>query len=281
MGDAPPWNSPASLGRAVEIAYPTSIDEAVASLAESPGATLLAGGTDLMVEVNFQHLRPDFVIALRRVGELATWDERRIGAGVTYRRLEEGPHPALAQLSRTIGSPQIRNAGTIGGNLGTASPAGDALPFLAALDADIELRSSRGTRTMKWDEFITGVKSTAIQPDELIIAALLPEHIPERQAFGKIGVRNAMVISMVSACVFRADDGATTVALGSVGPTPIRARRAEEMISAVAAPIASDLAEFARLVSEEVRPITDHRSTAEYRRHASGVLARRLLERCL
>jgi CO/xanthine dehydrogenase FAD-binding subunit len=252
------------------------------ALDADPHASLLAGGTDLMVEVNFGHAKPKHVIALRRIQALQAWEGRRIGAGVTYTRMEHGPHVALAQLARTVGSPQIRNAGTIGGNLGTASPAGDALPFLAAVDAEVELLSkARGTRLVPWDEFLVGVKRTTRRDDEIIVAAVLPERLPERQAFGKIGVRNAMVISMVSACVTRDDDGTTRVALGAVGPTPVRARRAEELISAEPTPSAAALAEFARLVSEEVRPITDHRGTEQYRRHASGVLARRLLERCL
>jgi CO/xanthine dehydrogenase FAD-binding subunit len=265
----------------VECEYPRNLDAAAAALAADPEATLLAGGTDVMVEVNFGHINPSHVISLRRIDALQGWQGRRIGAGVTYTRMETGPHRALAALSRTVGSPQIRNAGTIGGNLGTASPAGDALPFLAALDAEVELHSVRGTRTVRWDEFITGVKRTSLQPGEIIAAAILPEDIPERQAFAKIGIRSAMVISMVSACLFRADHGATRVALGAVGPTPIRPRRAEEMISAEPTPSESALDEFARLVSEEVRPITDHRGTEAYRRHAAGVLARRLLERCL
>jgi CO/xanthine dehydrogenase FAD-binding subunit len=265
----------------VEATLPRDLDEAVAALDADPEATLLGGGTDLMVEVNLGGFRPSSVIGLRRVAELGELTPQRIGAGVTYRRLEAGPHKALAELSRTVGSPQIRNAGTIGGNLGTASPAGDSLPFLAALDAEVELTSADGTRTMRWDDFITGVKRNQRRPNEIITAALLPDHVPARQAFAKIGVRNAMVISTVSACLFRADDGTTTIALGSVAPTPLRARRAEEMISAEASPSEAALAEFARLVSEEVTPITDHRSTESYRRHASGVLARRLLERCL
>lgn len=265
----------------MEATLPKDLDEALAALDFDPGATLLAGGTDLMVEVNLAGHRPSNVIGLRRVPELQEYDGRRIGAGVTYRRLERDGHRALAQLSRTVGSPQIRNAGTIGGNLGTASPAGDALPFLAALDAEIELASARGTRTLPWNEFLVGVKRNAREPGELITAAILPERVPEQQAFAKIGIRSAMVISTVGACLFRDDDGTTTIALGSVAPTPIRARRAEEMISAEKSPSEAALSEFARLVSEEVQPITDHRSTEAYRRHASGVLARRLLERCL
>jgi CO/xanthine dehydrogenase FAD-binding subunit len=259
--------------------HPTSIDEALAGLTE--GGTPLAGGTDLMVEVNFGHTRPEHVIALRRVDELKEWAGSRIGAGVTWRRIEKQGPKALAEAARTVGSPQIRNAGTIGGNLGTASPAGDGHPFLAAVDASIELVSSTASRTLLWSDFFVGVKKTARRDDELIAAVHLPDQIPERQAFGKIGVRNAMVIATVNCVVTRNDDGRTTVALGSVAPTPIRASRAEAMISSISTPGASDLEEFQRLVSEEVRPITDHRSTEQYRRHGAGVLARRLLERCL
>jgi CO/xanthine dehydrogenase FAD-binding subunit len=234
-----------------------------------------------MVEVNFGHRRPENVVGLRRVGELQEWEQNRIGAGVTWRRIERTGPNALAQAARTVGSPQIRNAATIGGNLATASPAGDGHPFLAAVDASIELVSQERTRLIPWDEFFTGVKQTSLREDELISAVVLPTHLPERHEFAKVGVRNAMVISTVCAVVTRSGDGTTTIGLGSVAPTPIRARRAEEMISAAGTPSEVDLAEFQRLVAEEVSPITDHRSTERYRRHAAGVLARRLLERCL
>jgi len=261
---------------------PTSLDEALDLLDEHPGATVLAGGTDLMVSVNYDHLRPETIVALRRIPELGEMDGRFIGAGVTWSRLERGPWPAMAQAARTVGSPQIRNAGTLGGNLGTASPAGDGLPFLAALDAEIVLASRRGgERVLPWDEFVTGPKQTALHPGELILGARLPVRVPLRQGFSKVGTRNAMVISIAAACLFRDKDGTTRIALGSVGPTPVRARRAEAMISAERFPSAAALAEFQRLVSEDVRPITDHRSTEGYRRHASGVIARRLLERVL
>lgn len=266
----------------MEVLRPRELDAALEALATHPEPTVLAGGTDLMVEVNFGHRRPRTVVAVRRVEELARWEDGFIGAGVTYRRLESSRHPALAQLSRTIGSPQIRRAGTIGGNLGTASPAGDALPYLAALDAEVVLASAeRGERRLAWDAFLTGPKRNARAPDELIVGVRLPADVPERQAFAKIGTRNAMVISVVSGVVTRADDGTTTVALGSVGPTVLRARRAEELASATTRPTEADLSEFARLVSEDVRPIDDHRASAAYRRHAAGVLARRLLERLL
>lgn len=263
----------------METHHPTTLPDALDALDAEPEAMILAGGTDLMVSVNYHALRPSAVIGIRRVEELREWSSRFIGAGVTYTRMEHGPIPALAQAARTVGSPQIRNAGTLGGNLGTASPAGDALPVLAALDAEIVVRSKGGERSLPWDEFITGPKRNALQPGELIVGARLPEHIPQSQAFAKIGIRNAMVIAIASCCLFRDEDGRTTVALGSVGPTPIRARRAEEMISAEAEPSPAAIEEFGRLVAEEVSPIDDHRSTAAYRRHASGVLAKRLLER--
>ena len=257
------------------------LDEALGFLQEWPDATPLAGGTDLMVEVNAGRARPERVLSLRRVPELQVWDHGRIGAGVTWRRLEEAGNPALAQAARTIGSPQIRNAGTLGGNVGTASPAGDGLTFLAAADAEIELASAGARRKVPWDEFFVGVKRTTRRPDELITEVVVPGDIPRRQAFGKVGVRSAMVISIVVCCVLRAEDGATRVALGSVAPTPMRAREAERMISAERHPSTATLDEFARLVAGEVRPITDHRATADYRRQAAGVLARRLLERVL
>ena len=235
-----------------------------------------------MVEVNLAHHRPQAVIGLRGLADLEDLDHRRIGAGVTWQRLEASPHRALAQLASTVGSPQIRAAGTLGGNIATASPAGDGLPWLAALDAGIEVASrDRGKRVVAWSDFFTGVKRTSLADDELVTAAVLEKDAPRSQHFGKVGVRSAMVISTVAAVVTRRGDGTTRVGLASVAPTPMRAYAAEEMISSEASPSEAALAEFGRLVSEEVRPITDHRSTEQYRRHASGVLARRLLERCL
>jgi CO/xanthine dehydrogenase FAD-binding subunit len=266
----------------VEITRPLNLADALEARASDPGADLLAGGTDLMVGVNFGHSSPEHVIALRRIDEMADVGARRIGAGVTWARLERSEHRALAQLARTVGSPQIRAAGTIGGNIGTSSPAGDGLPWLAAMEAEIEVASKeRGVRRLPWNEFFTGVKRNALEPDEVIIGAILPEDMPSNQEFAKIGQRSAMVISTVSACVARHDDGTIRVALGSVAPTPVRAPRAEALIAANPAPSEMVLEEFARTVSAEVSPITDHRSTESYRRHAAGVLARRLLERCL
>ena len=265
----------------MEVALASDLSDALTAKAAAPGAEFLAGGTDLMVEVNLAHHRPDHVIGLRRVDELKHHGDGRIGAGVTWATLEGSEHRALAQLARTVGSPQIRAAGTIGGNVGTASPAGDGLPWIAALDAGIEVASqSRGRRVVHWEDFFTGVKRTSLADDEMITAVVLPDEVPVVQEFAKIGIRSAMVISTVSCVVMRTADG-FRIALGSVAPTVIRARQAEEMLNAESSVTESVLEAFASIVSSEVRPITDHRSTEAYRRHAAGVLARRLVERCL
>lgn len=258
-----------------------TIGEALAAKASQPDAQLLAGGTDLMVEVNLAFRRPQDVIGIGTVTELKEQTPNRIGAGVTWETLESSPHQALAHLARTVGSPQIRAAGTIGGNIGTASPAGDGLPWIAAIDAEIEVASqSRGRRLVPWSEFFTGVKRTSLADDEMVTAVALPDYMPTVQHFAKIGVRSAMVISTVSCVVARGTDG-FRVALGSVAPTVVRVHQAEEFLNSEPTPSDTTLDEFAVRVSEEVSPITDHRSTEAYRRHAAGVLARRLVERCL
>lgn len=264
----------------METVLATSLDEALDALTADPGATVLAGGTDLMVSVAYGDLRPSSVVSVRRIPDLHRLDDSFVGAAVTWAELERGPWPAFAEAARTVGSPQIRAVGTLGGNLGTASPAGDGLPFLAAIDAEVVLVSRTGTRSLPWHEFITGPKSTALGAGEIILGASIPP-ISGKQAFAKVGARSAMVISIASACLLRDDAGSTRIALGSVGPKPMRARRAEEMISAEHSPSSAAIDEFARLVTEEVTPIDDHRSTAAYRRHAAGVISRRLLERCL
>jgi CO/xanthine dehydrogenase FAD-binding subunit len=274
---------------------PDTVDAAVAQLAEDPTATVLAGGTDLMVEVNDGHRRPDrSVVVVNRIAELRSWRRNAadqtvtIGAAVSYRELEIGPLaellPALAQAARTVGSPQIRNAGTLGGNLGTCSPAGDGLPVLAALDAVVELAGPGGRRTMPVTDFMVGVKRTALEPGEMIVSVTVPL-VQGWQGYAKVGVRNAMVIAVASACVVldRANRN-VGVALGSVGPTILRCPTAEAHLAAAIEwstleVDAGELLRFGELVASESRPITDHRSTAEYRRHAVGVLARRLVRR--
>lgn len=280
---------------AVPVHLPETVDAAVAHLAATPGATVLAGGTDLMVEVNDGHRRPDdTVVVVNRIAELRSW--RRdpdaatvtIGAAVTYRELEAGPLaemvPALSQAARTVGSPQIRNAGTLGGNLATCSPAGDGLPVLAALDARIELASTGGRRAVAVTDFMVGVKRTALEPAEMIVGITVPI-VDGWQGYAKVGVRNAMVIAVASACVvFDRPTQRTAIAVGSVGPTILRCRDAEEHLAAsvdwdTLAVAPDDLDRVGELVSAASRPITDHRSSAQYRRHAVGVLARRLARR--
>jgi len=277
------------------VAVPTSLDDAVRLLGEQPDALLLAGGTDAMVEINDGHRRPgELVIALNRIGDLRAWRHDAdaatltIGAGVTYTELMQEPLaslvPALAEASRTVGSPQIRNAGTLGGNLGTCSPAGDGLPVLSALDAQVRIVSADGERTASVHDVMVGVKQTSLEPRELIADIALPIRTGW-QGYAKVGVRNAMVIAVASAClVVDADAHRTAIALGSVGPTIIRCHGAETQLADAVdwghdTVAASALDELAAAVSAESRPITDHRSTAEYRRHAVGVLTRRLARR--
>jgi CO/xanthine dehydrogenase FAD-binding subunit len=281
----------------VALLAPLSLDDAVGALDAHPDALVLAGGTDLMVEINGGHRAisgDETVIAVNRVAELRTWTVDpnartvRIGAGVTYRELEAPPLadllPALAQAARTVGSPQIRHAGTIGGNLGTCSPAGDTLPVLSALDATVELLGAGGGRSMPVHEFMTGVKRTARRPGELIVAVTLPL-LDGWQGYAKVGVRNAMVIAIASAAL-AVDEPSRSVriALGSVGPTILRAPEAEAFAASAVDWTTREIGEdavvtFGRMVAEASRPIDDHRSSAAYRRRAVEVVARRLLRR--
>lgn len=278
----------------MSVATPRSLDEAVELLAQDPSASLLAGGTDLMVEVNLHGRRPASVVSLTRVPELSMWriDEDRvvIGSGVPYAAMETGPLaevlPALAQAARTVGSPQIRAAGTLGGNLGTCSPAGDGLPVLSALDATVDLVSASGSRSVPFGEFMVGVKKNSARPGELIRSVTVPRHdrVPGSswQGYAKVGTRNAMVIATASVCLLRTASR-VAVAMGAVGPTILRATDAEEWLAArggLSVPPSDDeISEFADRVADAARPIDDHRSTAAYRRHAVRVLSRRLLER--
>src|SRR3989454_1454282 len=207
------------------------LDDVLEHLSSVPNVTVLAGGTDLMVELNFGRRRPEHIVAIDRVGELAGIERNgyvRMGAGVTYTRmLADARSQALSQAARTIGSPQIRNAGTIGGNLGTASPAGDTLPVLAALDATVVLRSKAGERRVPFADYMTGPKKSVRRADELIVAAEGDDAGPA-QTFMKVGTRNAMVIAVAGlALVVDRARRRVGVGLGSCGPTIIRATEAE------------------------------------------------------
>ncbi|MET9009737.1 FAD binding domain-containing protein [Streptomyces olivaceoviridis] len=274
---------------------PASWEEALAAKAEHPAAVPIAGGTDVMVEINFDHRRPEYLLDLNRVADLYEWevgeDAVRLGASVPYTAIMENLRaelPGLALASHTVASPQIRNRGGVGGNLGTASPAGDAHPALLAAGAEVEVASAaRGTRLIPIDAFYTGVKRNALQPDELIRAV----HIKKAdgpQQYSKVGTRNAMVIAV---CAFglalHPRTRTVRTGIGSAAPTPVRAKTAEEFLNAALEEggfwdngkiITPSVAKrFADLCSAACNPIDDVRGTASYRRHAVGVMARRTL----
>jgi len=279
----------------MDVLTPHSLDAALRLKAEQPEAWPIQGGTDVMVALNFDHGRPPALLNLNEVPELRGWSREngslRLGSGLTYMEIERGELrevlPALAEASRTVGSPQIRNRGTIGGNLGTSSPAGDGLPPLFASAAEVELASTSGTRRVPIAEFVTGPKRNGMAPDELIAAYTLPAAAGPQQ-FAKIGTRNAMVIAVCSlALALWPDERRVTACIGSAGPTPIPATDAEAFIAGVLdeqglwesrAPISeSALTRFGELVELAARPINDVRGTAAYRHHALRVLGRRTL----
>ena len=276
----------------MEFLQPESWQEALEMKSAHPEAVPIHGGTDVMVELNFDRERPEHILNLTRVPELREWGwengHLRVGAGVTYTRAIEGlsaPLPGLAIASRTVGSPQIRNRGTIGGNIASSSPAGDALPPLYASDAEVELASTEGTRIVPIEEFVTGPKKNVLESNELISAFCVPEAGGPQQ-YSKIGTRNAMVIALCSfGLALHPEQRKVGSCIGSAGPTPLRAQEAESFIEGVleegdlwskrGSVDETALARFGELVSEATRPIDDVRGTAAYRRHAVGVLARR------
>ena len=274
----------------MDVFLPRSLDEALDQKAAHPEAVPVAGGTDLWVAVNFGRARPPALLDLSRVQELKTWEAEngrvRVGAGVTFARIEREllAFRPLAEAARSVGSPQIRNRATIGGNLATASPAGDSIPVLAAYGADVVAVSKTGTRTQPWDAFFTGPKRTTLAPDELIVAVEWGR-VDAPGSFAKVGTRNAMVIAIAGLCL-QLDPAARAVrlALGSVAPTVVRAPAAEAFAAAAVPwdepdrPLADEVvAEFGRHAAAAATPIDDVRGTAAYRRRAVEVLACRAL----
>jgi CO/xanthine dehydrogenase FAD-binding subunit len=274
----------------MDFLQPASWADALAVKAAQPAAVPIAGGTDVMVELNFDRRRPPALLDLTRVDELTEWGTDgpylKVGAGVTYRRVidELGRRlPGLAMASRTVGSPQIRNRGTVGGNLGSASPAGDAHPPLLAGHALVELASVRGIRRVPVSDFFQGPKRSVLAPDELIAAFLVaPADGP--QQFAKVGTRNAMVIAVCSfAVALHPGERTVGTGIGSAAPTPVRAGEAERFLAAELpwesrGPLPDSTARrFGDLVAAAAAPIDDVRGTADYRRHALSVLARRTL----
>lgn len=278
----------------MEFLRPASWEEALAAKAAHPTAVPIAGGTDVMVELNFDHRRPDYLLDLNRITDLQEWETGegsvRLGASVPYTRVIEQLRtelPGLALAAHTVGSPQIRNRGSVGGNLGAASPAGDSHPALLAAGAEVEAESVRGTRRIPVEEFFTGVKRNALAEDELIRAV----HIARAdgpQQFSKVGTRNAMVIAV---CAFglalHPRTRTVRTGIGSAAPTPVRARAAEDFLNAAleeggfwdsGSTLTPAVArQFAELASGACNPIDDVRGSGRYRRHAVGVMARRTL----
>jgi CO/xanthine dehydrogenase FAD-binding subunit len=278
----------------MEFLRPGTWEEALELRAAHPDAVAIAGGTDVMVGINFGHLRPSRLLDLTRVGELQDWSTEdgavRLGAGVSYARVITelgGRLPGLAMAARTIGSPQIRNRGTVGGNLATASPAGDAHPALLAADAVVEVASLRGSRRIPVADFFTGPKRNAMDADELIAAVhVTPPSGP--QQYSKIGTRNAMVIAVAAfGLALHPDRQAVGTGIGSAAPTPRRAVAAEEFLAGELARAglwesraglpAETARRFGELVAEAASPIDDVRGSARYRLHALSVMARRAL----
>jgi CO/xanthine dehydrogenase FAD-binding subunit len=259
----------------VDVLTPRDLEDALRLKAERPEAVPIQGGTDVMVELNFDRARPAALLNLNEVAELRGWSRRNgriwLGAGLTYAEaMEPEPAallPALAEASRTVGGPQIRNRGTIGGNLGTSSPAGDALPPLLVCGADVKLASVRGERVVPLSNFLVGPKRNVLAEDELILGVSV-EAEESRQTFMKVGPRNAMVIAVVSLAL--RVDGDVRAAIGSAGPVPLLVRGGLDQV-----------ASFPQRVAEAASPIDDVRGTAAYRRHALRVLTKRALERCL
>lgn len=271
--------------------FPATLSEAAAILRARPGARLIAGGTDLLVK-HRNGLLPevtDFVdVTGLGLQDIALADGQvRIGSACTMTAVAGHPlvrerFPALVQGAMQVGAFQIRNAATLGGNVGNASPAGDSIPPLVSLDAVALLFGPDGRRTVPLAEFFTGPGKTVLQPGELIEAFLLPDR-RTAGAFLKLGERRAHAISKVSLALSCWDSGPgrreVRIALGAVAPTVIRCRKAEELLSAAPWPPPAELVDKARaLVVESARPIDDLRSEKEYRRRMTGVLFQRALE---
>jgi len=269
------------------------VNDVLENLSTHKDATILAGGTDLLVEINFGRIRPTHVVAIDRVDELKDHSSNghvRMGALVTYTRMLETDvgSPALQEAARTIGSPQIRNAATIGGNLGTCSPAGDALPVLAALEATVILASKKGERSVSFADFMTGPKKSVRRPDELIVAAEWDD-AGAAQTYMFAATRNAMAISIAGlALVVDRARRRVGVGLGSCGPTIIRATEAELFAVGLfeetgwdrpIRPSDAAVKEFGRLAAGGAKPIDDVRGTAAYRRHVLAVMGARALAR--
>lgn len=251
-----------------------SLTDALEMMRDEP-RTPVAGATDVYVGLNFGTLVPRRFVDIRGITELRRIDVRDgqlvIGALTTYTDAIRSPHvaarlPMLIEAARQIGGPQIQNRGTIGGNIANASPAGDSLPVLLAADATVVLRSLVAERRVPLSEFFTGYRATVLRPDELIVAVEVPV-VEGKQWFRKVGTRAAQAISKIVIAGVR--DQASRIALGSVAPTVVRAHETERLLAMNAIDAAADA------LANEIHPIDDLRSTADYRRRVAVNLLRR------
>lgn len=272
------------------VLMPGSLGELWDALDRSPRASVYAGGTDLLVRMRSGQVQPDALICLERIqalkGVCEDSDHIRIGSTSTHAALLASPEinerlPVLAQALQVLGSPLIRSMGTIGGNLCTASPAGDTLPPLYALKSSVELLSRTGVRSMPIEEFVTGPGVTQLENGEILTAIRVPKPHPNGlQHFEKVGLRNALACSVVSlaAVVRLASNGIVeevSLAWGSVGPTVVRCPEAEARLRGKAL-VKESLQAAAALARRAVTPISDVRAGADYRRIVAGSLLLRL-----
>ena len=272
------------------VASPASLDEALGLLAAGEGWRPIAGGTDLFVQLTGDMGPvPERVLDIWRLNELRGIAVENgaliMGALTTYTQIRNSDAcrehlPALVAAAATIGAAQIQNRGTIGGNAINASPAGDTLPVLLAMDAELVLGSARGERTVAAKDFWPSYRKTACAPDELLLRIRFPLLRGRQVRFRKVGTRRAQAISkVVMAIAWREDGGVwrdVRVALGSVAPTPIRATETERVLEG-AAPRETTADHAASVLAKEIHPIDDVRSTADYRRVVSARVLHRLL----
>jgi xanthine dehydrogenase small subunit len=281
----PPPPAPTSMAvDGAEFLRPPELDDVLELLADRPDAQLVAGSTDVGVEVNIRGVRKPLVVAVDRLAELREFefgpDEIRIGAALTLSEIERllaGRVPLLAQLFPQFASRLIRNGATIGGNLGTASPIGDTPPALLALDASIVLASRRGERVVPLADYFTGYRQTVKAPDELIRSVLVPLPLEPLTAFHKIAKRRFDDISSVAVgYAVEVADGVvrrTRIGLGGVAATPLRARATEDAL--IDRPWTErTVREAAAVMATEGTPMDDHRASASYR---SAMLGQSLL----
>lgn len=260
----------------MELVQPRTVEEALLLLRENPGATPVAGGTDLYVALNFGTLQGTRFLDLWALDELRQIREAdgvlRVGALASYSeiirsRAVRARLPMLVSAAREIGGVQIQNRGTLGGNIANGSPAGDSLPVLLAADASVVLRSAAGERRVLLVDFYVGYRQSVIRADEIIVAVEVPR-TDGKQWFRKVGTRAAQAISKVVMAGVRGD--VVRLAIGSMAAVPLRLRRTEEALSAGA-----DIERARAELDAEISPIDDLRSTERYRRRVAGNLLER------